>query len=437
MSKKLRTEAILFLVVIAFLGLANLFNTEKATVSELEHRALEKRPEFSIEALCSGAYFRRMENYYSDTFIFRDSIVKTSRKIQQLCSLLGPGITIVTAPEELSKHTETGQEGPSEEPGETEEPAENDLLPGMDGDGQNVGYWIVVDGRAVQLFKFNKENIDYYAAVLNQYRARVDGAVRIYSMIAPTNSEFVQLKRYREITDSQNEALVYLNSRLKPGIRSVNVYDVLNKHKSEYLYFRTDHHWTALGAYYGYCAFMKARGEQPVPLDRYRKVDLEGFLGSSYSKTLDHNLEKNPDTLTVYLPFTEHQFTQYYAREARESAVIDLQYAASKTDKYLVFISSGGGTWGVIRTAVKNGKRILVVKDSFGNALVPFLLPHYEEIYVVDSRFYSTAAAGKDILQFIRDNRIEELLFMQYMEDVNWRKFMEGVEALMGPGGAG
>ena len=56
---------------------------------------------------------------------------------------------------------------------------------------------------------------------------------------------------------------------------------------------------------------------------------------------------------------------------------------------------------------------------------------------MVDSRFYSTAAAGKDILQFIRDNRIEELLFMQYMEDVNWRKFMEGVEALMGPGGAG
>ena len=126
----------------------------------------------------------------------------------------------------------------------------------MDGDGQNVCYWIVVDGRAVQLFKFNKENIDYYAAVLNQYRARVDGAVRIYSMIAPTNSEFVQLKRYREITDSQNEALVYLNSRLKPGIRSVNVYDVLNKHKSEYLYFRTDHHWTGLGAYYGFCAFM-------------------------------------------------------------------------------------------------------------------------------------------------------------------------------------
>ena len=174
-----------------------------------------------------------------------------------------------------------------------------------------------------------------------------------------------------------------------------------------------------------------------MPLDRYRKVDLEGFLGSSYSKTLDQNLEKNPDTLTVYLPFTEHQFTQYYAREARESAVIDLQYAASKTDNYLVFISSGGGTWGVIRTAVKNGKNILVVKDSFGIALVPFLLPHYEEIYVVDSRFYSTAAAGKDILQFIRDNRIEELLFMQYMEDVNWRKFMVGVEALMGPGGAG
>lgn len=437
MMRKLRVDVVFFVFIITLLGLANLLNTEKPAVSELEHRALEKRPEFNAQALFSGAYFRNIENYYSDTFILRDGIVKANREIRQAFSLLGPGVSIVTAPEELQVPPETEEEPSSEEPRETENPRDNDpVLPEMDdGDDQNVGYWLVVDGQAVQLFKFNKENFDFYAGILNQYRAKLGKGVKIYSMIAPSNSEFVQLKKYKGITDSQNEALNYMNSRLNPGILSINVYDALNSHTDEYIYFRTDHHWTALGAYYGYSAFMEARGDEPVPLEKYQRVDLEGFLGSSYSKTLDKSLEKNPDTVSVYMPFTEHEFTTYYGEEGQKRAVIDLQYADSKTEKYLVFISSGGGTWGVIKTDVGNGKRILVVKDSFGNALVPFLLPHYEEIYIVDSRFYSIGATGKNILQFIEDNGINEVLFMNYMESVNWHKFMEGVQALMGSEG--
>ena len=74
----------------------------------------------------------------------------------------------------------------------------------------------------------------------------------------------------------------------------------------------------------------------------------------------------------------------------------------------------------------------MVVKDSFGNVLVPFLLPHYEEIYVVDARFYNIDVTGKNIVEFIEDKGINELLFVIYMEDVNWHKFMQGVENLLG-----
>ncbi len=431
---KLRPDVLFFLIVIMLLGPANFFSSEKPTVSELEHRVLEKRPEFSLPALFSGSYFQDLENYYSDTFIFRDSLVKASRGVQQALSILGPGIAIITAPEELpSPPPEPAEGAPPEEQEEYKNGQEiNPLLPEIDDDDQNVGYWIVVEDQALQLFKFNKENFDFYAGILNSYRAELARSVKIYSMIAPTNSEFVQLKRYQGITDSQNQALGYLESRLNPGIESINVYDALKGHTGEYIYFRTDHHWTALGAYYAYCSLMKTRGEEPVPLEKYRRVDLDGFLGSSYSKTLDKKLEENPDTLTVYMPFTEHDFTIYYGRGPEKREVIDMQYAGSKTNKYLVFISGGELTWGEIKTDVKNGKRILVIKDSFGNALVPFLLPHYEEIYIVDSRFFSIGAAGKNIIQFIEDNRINEVLFMHYMEDVNWHKFMEGVQALMG-----
>lgn len=431
--KKLRIDALFFLLLIALLGLANSLNTDKPAVSVLEHRTLEKKPEFSLPALFSGSYFRGLENYYSDTFVLRDSLVKASRGVQQALSVLGPGITIITAPEKLPLSPDPEGETPPDEPGEIEAPPEiNPLLPEINDHDQDVGYWIVVDGQALQLFKFNRESFDFYAGILNSYREKLNRDVKIYSMIAPTNSEFVQLKRYQGITDSQNQALGYLESKLDPGIEMINVYDALKGHINEYIYFRTDHHWTALGAYYGYRSFMKTKGEAPVPLEKYRRVDLEGFLGSSYSKTLDKSLEENPDTLSVYLPFTEHDYTIYYGRGPEKREVIDMQYADSKTNKYLVFISGGELTWGEIKTNVNNRKKILVVKDSFGNALVPFLLPHYEEIYIVDSRFFSIGAAGKNIIQFIEDNGINEVLFMHYMEDVNWHKFMEGVQALMG-----
>ena len=436
--KKMRADVVFFLLAILLLGLANLLNTAKPTVSELEQRVLEKRPALSLQDLFSGDYFRSLENYYSDTFILRDALVRASREVRQAFSLLGPGVSLITAPEEVQAPPEKAVEPSPEEPPEIENPQEKPPPPPPigdgDGDEQNVGYWLVVDGKAVQLFKFKKENFDYYAGILNRYREKLAMDIKIYSMIAPTNSEFVQLKRYKEITDSQNDALYYLDSKLSRGIGSVNVYEALSSRTDEYIYFRTDHHWTALGAYYAYCAFMETRGEDPVPLERYQRIDLEGFLGSSYSKTLDKSLEKNPDTLSVYMPFTKHDYTIYYGRGPEKRDLIDFQYAESKTNKYLVFISSGELTWGVIKTEVKNGKRILVVKDSFGNALVPFLLPHYEEIYVVDSRFYNIGAAGKNIIQFIEDNGINEVLFMHYMEDVNWHKFMEGVEALMGDG---
>lgn len=88
---KPRFDVIFFLLAISLLGLANFFNPEKPAVSQLEKRALEKRPEFSLEALFSGEYFRRFENYYSDTFIFREKIVKASRDLRQAFSSWGPG----------------------------------------------------------------------------------------------------------------------------------------------------------------------------------------------------------------------------------------------------------------------------------------------------------------------------------------------------------
>jgi len=451
--KKLKIDTIFFIILITVLGLANVLNTNKPTVSNLENRALKTRPQLSLSNIVRGSFQRDFEEYYSDTFILRDNLVKMSRDVNELMSFLGPDISIVASVEDVQlppvmQEDENITVSPEPTGGNTDETAENASPSGENsekatpettpepekdyGDGPNVGYWMVVDGKAVQLFKFNKESFDYYAQILNRYNEKLGEGVKIYSMIPPTNGEFMQLKKYKGITDSQNDALGYLNSKMNDSIVSVDVFDALNKHKDEYIYFRTDHHWTALGAYYGYCEFMRTRGETPLSLDKFEKIDLGDFLGSSYTKTLDKSLEKNPDNIVAYKPLNSHEFTIYKGNDGTRADIIDMQYADDISKKYLVFISSGGATWSKVETDINNGRKILMIKDSFGNMLVPFLVPHYEEIYVVDSRFYNMNLTGKNIVEFVKDNGINEVVFCIYMEDVNWQKFMSGVENMLG-----
>ncbi|HHV98805.1 MAG TPA: hypothetical protein GXX36_04405 [Clostridiaceae bacterium] len=474
--KKLHYDAVAFLLIIILLGAANALNFNKPRISELENRKLREKPKLTLSTLLSGDYFHDYEEYYSDTFILRDWMVRSSRDLRKAMSLGHSGVELIVTHEpgqvqggneggnpaapigndadsRPANDTKNGNTGGENETGNGTTASSNvSNITGNEGSGsgsehneegssnpkqeeppkkfdedRNAGYWLIIDGKAVQLFKFNKEGMSYYSEVLNKYREKIGDDVKMYSLIAPTASEFIKLRKYKGITDSQNDAMDFLRSKLDSSIKSVNVYDALNKHKDEYIYFKTDHHWTALGAYYAYAAFMELKGETPVPLEKYEERKIEGFLGSSYTKTLNKELEKNPDTIYVYMPFTNYKYEMYYGDKCKEAEVIDMSYAEGK-DKYLVFLSSGGATWSVIKTDIKNGKKLLVMKDSYGNTFVPFLLPHYEEIYVVDSRFYSKYSTGKNIVEFIKDNGINEMLFVHYMEDVNWKKFMEDVE---------
>jgi len=459
--KKIYAETLIFFAVLAAFGTANLINRDKPEISEVENRALAGKPVFSAVNLFNGKYFEDYNNYFNDTFILRDEMILLCRDVKDAFTVDSGYVLVVAGQDKLPQ----GQQAPGDDGGlsgeneedssinaegtassgdeikeqkpqdssenKGEEKKEETPKPGLElEDDGNMGYWLLVDGKAVELFRFNKEAIDYYVETMNMYHEKLGDKVKLYSMIAPTAGEFTLMKRYQNMTDSQNEAMTYINSRLHPDIKAVDVFNALGKHKNEYIYFRTDHHWTALGAYYAYEAFMNAHGEKAVPLERYETVTVDNFLGSAYTKTLSKDLENNPDSIQVYLPFTKNRFTRYSGNTSAEAEVIDLSYAEGK-DKYLIFISSGGGTWSVIQTDVKNGKKLLIMKDSFGNAIAPFFLPHYEEIYIIDSRFYSTANTKMNIPQFIEHHGIQEVVFVHYMEDVNWAEFMQTVRNLL------
>ncbi len=206
---------------------------------------------------------------------------------------------------------------------------------------------------------------------------------------------------------SQKDAFAHINQQLEPSIGRVDAYSALDQHREEYIYFRTDHHWTALGAYYAYTSFMKAIGEQAIPLSKYKNGTIEGYLGTAYKATLSDNLKAHPDSIAYYRPFTNYEYFAYSStNKALKRNVVDPAYAKKGNGFYAVFLD-GDYPWGEITTANKNGKRIAVIKDSYANSFIPFLLPHFENVYIVDPRYYKGS-----LTDFIKKQQITDVLFL-------------------------
>lgn len=294
--------------------------------------------------------------------------------------------------------------------------------PARDDNGKTINKVLIYKDSAYALFPFSEDSGNYYASTLNAFQKRVDEDVTVYSLLVPTNTEFVEEKKFRELSDSQKDTIEYVNARLKKVV-PVDAYTPLEEHKNEYIYFKTDHHWTALGAYYAYTGFTQAVGLEPVPLKEYETETIKGYVGSMYETTGSSNLKRNPDIITVYKPFIKNEYNVYYG-SAIKMNVIDMSNA-DKSTKYRVFLS-GDRPLGVIKTEVTNGRKILVIKDSYGNAMVPFLLPHYEEIYVVDPRQYE-----KNIFELIEKNGIHQVLFLNYVPILSYYGYIDLIVKVM------
>ncbi len=233
---------------------------------------------------------------------------------------------------------------------------------------------------------------------------------KIYNLIAPTSSEFNMPDEYIDLSDSQQDGILYAYSNMDEKVVTVDAYSNMKAYKDEYLYFKTDHHWTALGAYRAYESFIKAKGEVPIPLDTYNKIDSENkYLGSIYNMTKNERLENNLDDIWYYKPLFSVEYLAVNRDDTKWSAhqIIFPSYFESKS-KYAAFM---GGDTAFSHIKVNSGKenKIIVIKDSYGNAFIPFLLPHYGDIFVADPRYFK-----QNIYEVIEDYNIDEVLIINY-----------------------
>ena len=252
--------------------------------------------------------------------------------------------------------------------------------------------------------QFGGGSDDSYVKSLNKLRAELDSGVKIYSMPAPLACEFYTPSNLADNYVSQAECFSSIAEKLDSGISTVDLCSVLKNHTEENIYCRTDHHWQPLGAYYAAQAFAE---EASVPFDdinSYNKVDTEGYVGTLYAFYGDERIKNDPESFTYYEPKTSCK-TYYYDQSFNYEYEGSLMYDVDVANSYIRFL--GGDDSAVkIKTGVNNGRKLLVVKDSYGNAEIPFFTSSFEEIYVVDMRYFEC-----NLVKFIDEMDITDVLF--------------------------
>ena len=398
----------------------------KPTESVLEKRKLTEKPSFTAQTLFSGSYSRQVETYFADTFPGREFLVGLSAVADESRGVRFDDVRIVSPTNEAPPAAQpiTNNTTSTDPPQSLSENSEQAVVPAPSSSGQessgdvsssetvapegavNVSNGtFVYNGMAMSLFGGSPSSADWYADVISGYQQELPN-VKVYNMIIPTAIEFYVPDKYRDMTGSQKAIIDRIYERLDPSVKRVDAYSELAAHKDEYLYFRTDHHWTGLGAYYAYVAFCRQAGFAPVSLANTDTRRLDNFIGTMYSQTQDSTLLKNPDYVDYYV-FPQQHTALRYDKSAPFSAIPHTLWGeyAKSPNSYSVFLH-GDFPLISVKTGIANGRKVMLVKESFGNAFAPFLINHYEEVYIVDQRYFELSA-----IDLIQKNGINELIF--------------------------
>lgn len=371
---------------------------KKEKVSDMENRTLASFPVYSDSALWSGKYFRQIEEYYADNFPFRNKWINISGKFKNSLGFRSS---------EIKMYDGLNNAEANEGNDTTKGASINDgPLPDDGAVGEKKKGVFVFKNRAFEMFGGGPAMGKSYADVINSYNQLLSPGIQVYNLLIPVALEFELTEKYAKMQKPNRPAMEFIYNSEDANIKKVWAIDSLRLHRSEYIYFNTDHHWTSLGAYYAYKAFCVQAGLKPVNIDTVASRVKPAFLGSLYRLTRDEGLKNNPDSVRYYLFRDSVNF--YIGGNTLGNWNKSKMYSegASGTSSYLVFLQ-GDLPLVKMETLHKNGRRIAIVKESYGNAFAPFLINNYEKVVVVDQRYYTG-----DFIAMLKAEGINELLFI-------------------------
>lgn len=414
-----------FLTAIFLIGLLGLIIPLRPKESVIEKRELEKFPKFTLASFWDGSYFNSISTWYADTFPLREQLLSANSTLKKMYGIQGEQIVVKTEqsadeiptgsmviPETTENETEQVQESETEE--ETYEDGAIHDVPEMSG---NV---YVTGDTAFGIYYFDLDGTNAYINMIDKAQKRLDGLADVYDILVPTSiSICLDEDAQKEIGASlQNEAMDYAFSSinaLNSKVKTVSVFDNIKKHNNEYLYFRTDHHWTALGAYYAYQVFCQVKGIEATPLDAFEKVEYPDFVGSFYASSNQvASLKENPDTVIAYIPQDTNDmfFIDSNLQRVDWKIIMDVSGYAENS-KYAAFVAGDEIYAQIDNPVLDDGSSCVVIKESFGDAFIPFLVDHYQHIYIVDYRyFYKYPEYNNSVYELVKQNNVQDVIFI-------------------------
>ena len=253
-----------------------------------------------------------------------------------------------------------------------------------------VGGVLLHEGQALFMFQGTDRGAQGYAHAVNTWVelvAKKRPGMTSTVVVTPTSSHFYLPPAARARTTSEEKNLTAIRNALLPEVRFADVIQEMQGHQDQPLFYKSDHHWTGLGAYYAYRAWAKAVGVVPLELSDFDKRSVPGVAGSFWSLTQAPELRHADKESFYYVPKTvSFDGTQYTGPQ--QKTPVPQPFFAEKSRGYIVFL---GGDIPLLasNTNAGTGRTALVVKNSYGNAFAPYLLPHFDRVVVLDYRYVS------------------------------------------------
>lgn len=264
---------------------------------------------------------------------------------------------------------------------------------------------IRVDNSAFEVCGRHDNVSTNYATLVSKVADALAGTTRVYSLAIPTSfgimlPDDIQ-EKYPNYTN-QGESIEFVFSKMSANVIPVRCYDNLMRHRNEYLYFRTDHHWNGIGAYYAYEAFCETKGIQPYTMSQREEKQVSGFMGTLYTASKKDKSLRPADTIYAYKPYTKSASMTFYDKNGNATKWPII----SNNTSYSLFAGSDNPLTIFKNPDVTDGSVCIVVKESYGNALMPYLVDHYSTIYEVDYRYWTG-----DIAAYAREVGAHDLIF--------------------------
>ena len=436
--------SLVFLVTLLVFGVLHMIIPEQE-VSEDEGRLLSHFPKLSYADALTGEQAVKIEKWYNDQFPFRNLFIRSGKGFRALAypNMNPDGMAIQLIPDEEGVIPDPEPE-PEPEPQPTDPPPSGTTDPSQTETGPaptdpptpppldpiddivSTKQPLFINKRAMERYYGNEDKLKAYAKRLNDLDTKLGSGVQLYSLIAPTAIELYAPDEHHSGYSSQIMCIGIVRDNLDANIKSVEAYEALLYHRDQYIYYRTDHHWTGLGAYYGYTAFCESAGLEPVALSDMEHYEIEGtYLGSLYRVSKNEMLQNNPDTTEGWRPNATYTATAWDNSEMTVTYQIRLNDERSKGSNSYLNFSGGDRALLKIVTDHSIGRKVLVIKDSFGNALVPYLANHFDEVYVVDPRYYV-----RSLNTLVKENGITDVLVLNYMFGTSNATWLSGFDLI-------